>query len=278
MTLSRPSRCGRAIIGFTGLLMAIPICAQGNKSKVAALSAMEIFKRALPSVVAMDCMGPNGVRISTASGFIVSDNGRILTSFHVIQNCASMSVRLSNGDAYDSVNVVDSDERKDIALVRIKAVSLPVIALGDSDAIQVGQKIYSIGNPSGLQNTLQEGLVSGTLPLPGYRLMQVSASLNPGNSGGPILNDRCQVVGITKSKISTAENLGFAVPINYAKGLSGNENGNDFRRVCQRDAGGAGEGGGGQDGRRQGQICDGSNSESHRGPSSGSSGSATHAG
>jgi S1-C subfamily serine protease len=208
------------IVALAALIGAGPIGAQSKKkSPGKALSAQEVFKRALPSVVAIDCLGPNAAKLSTASGFIVSDAGRILTSFHVIQACQSMTVRLSNGDAYDTVNVVDTDVRKDLALIRIKAVSLPAIALGDSDEVEVGQQVYSIGNPVGLQNTLQQGLVSGTRQVEGFHLIQVSASINPGNSGGPILDAQARVVGIATAKVTGAENLGFAVPINYAKGL-----------------------------------------------------------
>jgi len=189
-----------------------------DKKKPKPLSATEVFRRSVSAIVAIDCLGANNAKIGTASGFLVADNGKILTNLHVIQQCQSLTVRLSNGDAYDSANVIDVDVRKDIALIRIKAVSLPVLALGDSNAIQVGEAVYSIGNPSGLQNTLQQGLVSGFRERTGYRVVQVSASINPGNSGGPVLDDQGNVIAIAAMKVVNAENLGFAIPINYAKG------------------------------------------------------------
>jgi TonB family protein len=183
------------------------------------LGAAEVFKMAVPSIVAIDCLGPTKAKISTATGFVVGESGRILTNFHVIRPCGAVTVRLSNGDAYDSVLVVDTDERKDLALLRVKAVGLHPLALGDSNDTVVGQAIYSIGNPNGLQNTLQQGLVSAFRQVEGYRIIQVSASINPGNSGSPILDDEGKVVAVAVAKIVGAENLGFAIPIDYAKGL-----------------------------------------------------------
>ncbi len=190
-----------------------------KRAKSTPLTASEVFKQASPGIAAIDCLGENRARISSATGFIASENGKIVTNFHVIRNCANLSVRLSNGDIFESSYVVDTDERKDLALIRIKAVSLPVLALGDSNQIEVGATVYSIGNPGGLLNNLQQGLVSGFKQMEGYKLVQVSAPINPGNSGGPILDDRGRVIAVTSQKILGAEGLGFAVPINYARGF-----------------------------------------------------------
>lgn len=189
-----------------------------DKKKPKPLTASEVFKRSAPAIVAVDCQGENGTRIGTASGFIVSDNGKIVTNLHVIQSCSSLVVRLTGGDVYDSTNVIEVDTRRDLALIRIKAAALPVLPLGDSNVLEVGQVVYSIGNPSGLQNTLQQGLISGFRDMPGYKLVQVSASINPGNSGGPILDEQARVIAVAAKMIAGAENLGFAIPINYARG------------------------------------------------------------
>lgn len=181
-----------------------------DKTKSKALTAAEVFKRAAPVVVAIDCLGDNNVKIATASGFIVSDNGKIATNFHVIKSCKSLAVRLTNGDVYDSTWVIALDVRRDLALIRIKAASLPVLPLAESNDIEVGDTVYSLGNASGLQNTLQQGLVSAFREINGSRLVQVGASLNPGNSGGPILNEQGRVVAIAVAIINGAENLGFA--------------------------------------------------------------------
>jgi S1-C subfamily serine protease len=183
-----------------------------------ALTAAEIFKRAAPAVVAIDCLGDQNAKIGTASGFILSDNGKIATNFHVIKSCKNLSVRLANGDVYDTAWVIAFDVRRDLALIRIRAASLPVLPLAESNDIEIGDTVYSLGNPKGLQNTLQQGLVSAFREFNGSRLVQVAASINPGNSGGPILNAQGRVVAIAVAKITEAENLGFAIPIDYLKG------------------------------------------------------------
>ncbi len=183
------------------------------------LTPSEVFQKATPSIVAIDCNGPAATKIGGATGFIVSENGRIVTNVHVIEPCTSLTVRLSNSDAYDATYVLETDQRRDIAVIRIKAVGLPALPLGDSNDLKVGEPVYSIGNPSGLQNTLQEGIVSGFREMPGFRVVQVSAHLNPGNSGGPILNSHGEVVAVAAAKVDNAESLGFAIPVNYVKGL-----------------------------------------------------------
>lgn len=182
------------------------------------LSAAEIFRRSAPAVVEIDCLDEKASKISLGTGFLVNSEGRIATNFHVIAACKAISVKFANGDIYDASMVVDTDIRKDLALIRVKAANTPQLPLGDSDTLEIGDTVYSIGNPSGLQNTLQQGIVNGFRPVAGYNLVQVSASLNPGNSGGPILDDQGAVVAVAAAKVQGAENLGFAVPINYLKG------------------------------------------------------------
>lgn len=184
------------------------------------LTAGEVFKRSIPAIVAIDCYAmPGPMKRSTASGFVVSSDGKIVTSLHVIQFCSNAVVRMSDGKSFNSVNVADFDARKDLAVIRIPATSLPKLDLADSNKLEVGQTVYSIGNPSGLQNTLQPGMISGFREFGGVRLVQVSASINPGNSGGPILDDHARVIGVADLKVTAAENLGFAIPIDYAKGI-----------------------------------------------------------
>ena len=204
------------VIGLLAGLGSIPGWS-ADKKKGKPLTPTEVFKRSTPGIVEIEGLAENNAKV-TGSGFLVSPNGKIITNLHVIVVCQSLKIRLSNGDIYDTADVLEVDPRKDLALIRIKAVSLPVLPLGDSNDLEVGQVVYSIGNPNGLQNTLQQGLISSFRQMDGYKLVQVSASINPGNSGGPILDDQGHVVAVAVSKIQGMENLGFAVPINYAKG------------------------------------------------------------
>jgi len=166
------------------------------------------------------------------SGFIINDDGEILTNNHVISGSRNITVRLSNKKQYPAT-VVGIDRRSDLAILRIHAdQKLPIVHLGDSDNLMVGEKVLAIGNPFGLEGTLTTGIVSsldrslqnedGT-PLEG--LIQTDAAINPGNSGGPLLDSHGSVIGIntaiygsqTASGEAGSIGIGFAMPINRAK-------------------------------------------------------------
>lgn len=182
------------------------------------LAAGDIFKMASPSVVLIENIGEDGNRTGWGSGFLVTADGRILTAFHVIGHTKHARVTLANHDVYDPVSVLDVDRAKDIAFLKIKAVNLPYLKLGRSASVQVGTKLFAIGNPFRLEleNTLSEGLLSGIRQAEGFKLFQLSAPTSPGSSGGPVLTAQGEVVGIVEGLIPEGQNLNFAIPIDYA--------------------------------------------------------------
>ena len=164
---------------------------------------------------------------SVGSGFIISKEGYIVTNYHVVKGAKKITVTMLSGDTYEA-QYIGGDEELDIAVVKINAKKeLPVVELGDSDKIQIGEWAIAIGNPLGFQHTVTVGVVSAIgrkIPKPdgsGYytNLLQTDAAINPGNSGGPLLNIYGQVIGINTAIInpSQAMNIGFAIPINTAK-------------------------------------------------------------
>jgi len=160
---------------------------------------------------------------SLGSGFIISDEGYILTNNHVVANADEIKVRLSDGREFKG-QVKGSDEKLDLALVKIDAKDhLPVAPLGDSDAIEVGEWVLAIGNPFGLAETVTAGIVSakgrviGSGPYDDF--IQTDASINPGNSGGPLFNARGEVVGINTAIVAGGQGIGFAIPVNMAKSV-----------------------------------------------------------
>lgn len=180
----------------------------------------EIYKKAAPGVVLIEAYGLNGKVFKTGSGFLVGADGRLLTNYHVIAHSKQATVRLANGDAYDTVQVLSVDRRKDIALLKIQAVELPHLPLGRSSGVEVGQSIYLISTPLGfLQNTLSQGIVSGIREFDGYRAFQVTAPLSRGSSGGPVFNAAGEVIGIAVFLFEGGQNLNFAIPIDYARGM-----------------------------------------------------------
>jgi S1-C subfamily serine protease len=172
----------------------------------------------------------------TGSGFLINDEGEIITNNHVISGSQNITVTLSDKDKKQyKATVLGIDRRNDLALIKIRAGrKLPFVRLGDSDALQVGQKVLAIGNPFGLEGTLTTGIVSSLgrslqnedgNTLEG--LIQTDAAINPGNSGGPMFDSRGNVIGIntaifgsqTASGESGSIGIGFAMPVNRAKAI-----------------------------------------------------------
>jgi len=169
-------------------------------------------------------MQPKRVVTGQGSGVIVSEDGYILTANHVVGDADIVWVKLAGKKQYKA-EVVGTDPTTDIALVKIDVDDLPYAALGDSDELEVGQWVLAIGNPAGLEQTVTQGIVSGTgrkglglTRIENY--IQTTAPINFGNSGGPLVNLRGEVVGINtaiKSRQAGYEGIGFAVPVNIAK-------------------------------------------------------------
>jgi len=178
----------------------------------------ELAANATPAVVLLDVRTPTSSR--QGSGFIVDPNGRILTNYHVVRDAKSVRVKLSSGDVYDEVEILAEDARRDIAVLQVPGFDLPALPLGNSDSVRIGAAVVLIGSPLGLENTVSTGIVSGRRQEEeGYRLIQVSAPASPGSSGGAVLSATGDVVGIAASQLQAGQNLNFAVPINYARGL-----------------------------------------------------------
>lgn len=164
------------------------------------------------------------VQRGTGSGFIISQDGRILTNAHVVDNADTVSIVLKDGRRFDA-KVLGSDRVTDVAVLKIETTGLPTARLGNSDNLQPGQAAIAIGNPLGLDNTVTEGIVSATgrsssdvgVPAERVRFIQTDAAINPGNSGGPLLNANGEVIGINTAIIQGAQGIGFAIPINTAQ-------------------------------------------------------------
>ena len=161
------------------------------------------------------------------SGFIIDKEGHILTNYHVIAQARQIEVTLHNRKKYRAA-IVGTDRSHDLAVVQIKGPDLTPMVLGDSGNLQVGQKVYAIGNPFGLAGTLTRGIVSSIRSVQepdGMTIdeaIQTDASINPGNSGGPLLNLRGEVIGINTmiaSSVGQSAGIGFAIPINTAKAV-----------------------------------------------------------
>lgn len=171
----------------------------------------------------------NEEQLGLGSGVIISENGYIITNKHVAGNkYSNCYVTLENGKVYNG-NVVWADSDLDLAIVKINVRGMSYMNLGDSDNIKVGQNVYAIGNPIGyeFQRTVTSGIISGvnrTIKLEENNksvymenLIQTDATINPGNSGGALINSNGEMIGINSVKITSAEGIGFAIPVNVIK-------------------------------------------------------------
>ena len=200
----------------------------------------DLVKKVSPTVVSVVTTQMSGQGYfqqeveGAGTGIVISSDGYIVTNKHVVSGARTVQVVMSDGTRHSDVSVIGADPLNDIAFLKMKGVKdLPVASLGDSGTVRVGQNAIAIGNSLGqYQNTVTSGIISG-LGRPvtaasselGSRvesltdLLQTDAAINPGNSGGPLINMAGQVIGINTAIAADAQGIGFAIPINAAKGL-----------------------------------------------------------
>jgi serine protease Do len=200
-------------------------------------AVVRVAELARPAVVTIATAGMTGVgpfsvpSSGAGSGFVVRSDGLILTNYHVVKDSRSLTVTLAEGKELEAT-LVSTDQAHDLALVHVSATGLSTLALGDSSAVQVGQLAIAVGSPLGtFTDSVTQGIVSGldrnlsvgergtdfSEDLSG--LIQTDAAVNPGNSGGPLLDINARVVGVITASSSSAQGMGFAVPINQARAL-----------------------------------------------------------
>jgi S1-C subfamily serine protease len=195
---------------------------------------ISVYKKNIPSVVnvtsramTFDFFYGLVPQEGQGSGFVIDKDGHILTNYHVIAEARQVEVTLHNRKKYKAT-VVGTDPAHDLAVIQIKATDLVPAVLGDSRNLQVGQKVYAIGNPFGLAGTMTRGIVSSIRPVRepnGATIdeaIQTDAAINPGNSGGPLMNWHGEVIGINTmilSSVNQNAGIGFAIPINTAKAV-----------------------------------------------------------
>ncbi|MFH1198573.1 MAG: trypsin-like peptidase domain-containing protein [Candidatus Omnitrophota bacterium] len=195
---------GATILGSSGKLV------KNSLSISSVESIVEAYGKSVVLIQTQSSMG---------SGFVVSSDGLILTNSHVINMSETISVKfIADNRVYSNVKIVKNNTIRDLALLKINEVGnfMPVV-LGDSDQVSVGERVVAIGNPQGLENTVSDGLVSAIRDMNGTKLIQISAPISAGSSGGALFNMNGEVIGVTSSGFNEGQNLNFAVAINHAK-------------------------------------------------------------
>jgi S1-C subfamily serine protease len=196
-------------------------------------NTVALYKRVLPAVVnvtsvsvAYDFFYGAVPQEGQGSGFIIDKEGHILTNYHVVQGARQLTVTLADKRQLKAT-VIGADPMHDLAVVKIDAPNLTFVTLGDSKSLQVGQSVYAIGNPFGLNGSMSRGIISSIRSIRtahGFidEAIQTDAAINPGNSGGPLLNAHGEVIGIDTmilSETGQSAGIGFAIPINTAKAV-----------------------------------------------------------
>jgi len=204
---------------FLGLVWAAFLALPGA-SATYAQSAQEIAKRAFASTVLLVMEDANGQPISLGSGFFVR-NGEIASNLHVLEYAARGYAKLVGQSAkYDIEGITAVDSGRDLVILKVTARA-STLNLASADAVQVGETVYAVGTPQGLEGTFSQGIVSGIRQVGSDQILQITAPISPGSSGGPVLNGKGDVIGVSVATYRGGQNLNFAIPSMYLKTLLG---------------------------------------------------------
>ncbi|MBL4637296.1 MAG: serine protease [Kofleriaceae bacterium] len=202
------------------------------------LSAKDIVQRYKPAIVRVENDFGTGVKVGT--GFILSEEGRIATNLHVIAGNGKLRIKLSNGTILPVVRIIAIDEKRDLAIIKVESETpLPTVPLGDSDKVSPGDSVIAIGNPQNFDFTVSDGLISSVREDGGDTVLQISAPISQGSSGGPLFNNFGQVIGVATMIYTQGQNLNFGVPANYLRPMmssKGGESAADFAKRFERPA------------------------------------------
>src|SRR6266540_4229075 len=190
----------------------LPVLAFGQVAK-------KVAQASFPSVVLVVMEDGRGHPLGLASGFFVNRD-IIATNAHVIQGASrAYARRIGDKIKYDVRSIVALDEARDLALLQLEKATGTPLTLGDSDRLAVGDEVFAVGNPQGLEGTFSQGIVSGVRAVKGMSLLQITAPISPGSSGGPVLNAQAEVIGVAVATFRDGQNLNFAVPAKYLMAL-----------------------------------------------------------
>ncbi len=204
-----------SLLGFTSLVLLL-FCVV---TAVTAQTPQQIAQKAFRSTVLLVMEDAKGQPLSLGSGFFVGD-GQIVTNLHVVKGAARGYAKLVGKEIKHNIEGITAiDAKRDLVILKVPAFGTQAVSLGNSDFTQVGETVYAVGNPRGLEGTFSQGIISSIRPVGSDKLIQMTAPLSPGSSGGPVLNRRGKVIGVSVLTIRDGQNLNFAIPSNYLKTL-----------------------------------------------------------
>jgi len=226
--MSVPHGIGIAVLCALAPILTAPAPAQSSPTLH---DIPNIVRESAPAVGTVIVRDLPGREIAVGSGFVVSNDGKVITNLHVVatDGAAQAEIRFQDGATYRIQGVLASDSDRDLAVLKIRAVGkeFPFLRLGDSDRVQVGERVVAIGSPLAeattvsTENTVSEGIVSGIRDWPSgkIKIIQITAPISPGSSGGALLNLYSEAIGVTFAQLTAGQNLNFAIPASYVKQL-----------------------------------------------------------
>ncbi len=217
------------------LLLLLASCGAAQKQPVESkeLTPREIMQRYKPAIVRIE--NNMGARIGVGTGFVVSEQGRIATNLHVIMGPGRLRVKLSDDSMHEVRRVVAVDQDRDLAVIEIDTTTkMPTLRLGDSDKVEPGDAVIAVGNPMQLDYTVSDGLISSVRKIDDDVILQISAPISQGSSGGPLFNSFGEVIGVATMVSSEGQNLNFGVPINYLRPLLAHQGSETVEEFAER--------------------------------------------
>lgn len=190
-----------------------------SKAEPKQLTVEALVQKIKPSVVIVSHFDREGKEDGVGAGFAISSNGLIATSLHVIGEGRAFKIQFPDGTSYDPAEIHAWDRQSDLAVIRINATNVPALPVGDSDELRQGTPVIAIGNPLGLKHSVVQGVVSARRDFDGVEMIQLAIPVEPGNSGGPVLDMQGRVQGLLTMKSAMSANLGFATPVNELRPL-----------------------------------------------------------
>jgi S1-C subfamily serine protease len=186
----------------------------------AELPVSQIAQEFSPSVVTIVALDKNDQPLSVGSGFFIDTEGNIATNHHVLEGSARAIVKAVDGQKGEILEIIKDDPSLDLLVATTTLRNTTPLTFGDSDTVTVGEDIVAIGNPAGLEGTVSRGIVSGIRKAEDMQMIQITAPISPGSSGGPVFNLNGRVIGVATAYLARGQNLNFAMPVNYLKTLT----------------------------------------------------------
>ena len=184
-----------------------------------AQTPQKIAQKVFASTVLLVIEDTNGQPLGLGSGFFVKPN-QVATNLHVVEGAARGYAKLvGQKTKRDIEGITAIDAKRDLVILKVSALSAPAVSLGDSDTVLVGETVYAVGNPHGLEDTFSQGIISSVRTVGADKVLQITAPISPGNSGGPVLNGQGKVIGVSVATYHGGQNLNFAIPSNYLVAL-----------------------------------------------------------